>query len=82
MNMRPTDLQIAKRAGNILQGWREDNGLSKYAFGKLTGLRQETITKVEDGDARMLSYLTYLDYIRKLDTPAQYHLIVRLIHNM
>lgn len=71
--MRPGDLMRSERAGRMLQEWREMNGLSRYAFGQMSGLRQEAIAKCESGKATMGTFIVYLYYISRCDNLRDWH---------
>lgn len=71
--MRPTDLKRATRCGALLQEWREMNGLTRYMFSKMSGLRQESIKKCEEGDATMSTFVVYLYYIAHTDNERDWH---------
>ena len=67
MTMQTTWTTCANALGQVLKEWRISKGITLYSIAKYGDTRVESIKKVEEGVANMLTLARYLDYIYTLD---------------
>ena len=67
MTMKTTWTTCANALGQVLREWRLSKGITLYTIAKYGATRIESIRKVEEGVANMLTLARYLDYIYCLD---------------
>ena len=67
MTMKTTWTTCANALGQVLREWRLSKGITLYTIAKYGNTRIESIRKVEEGVANMLTLARYLDYIYTLD---------------
>ena len=67
MTMKETWTTCANALGQVLREWRLSKGITLYTIAKYGNTRIESIRKVEEGVANMLTLARYLDYIYTLD---------------
>lgn len=67
MTMKTTWTTCANALGQVLREWRLSKGITLYTIAKYGATRIESIRKVEEGVANMLTLARYLDYIYTLD---------------
>ena len=67
MTMQTTWTTCANALGQVLREWRLSKGITLYTIAKYGATRIESIRKVEEGVANMLTLARYLDYIYCLD---------------
>ena len=67
MTMKETWTTCANALGQVLREWRLSKGITLYTIAKYGATRIESIRKVEEGVANMLTLARYLDYIYCLD---------------
>ena len=65
--MKETWTTCANALGQVLREWRLSKGITLYTIAKYGNTRIESIRKVEEGVANMLTLARYLDYIYTLD---------------
>lgn len=65
--MKETWTTCANALGQVLREWRLSKGITLYTIAKYSDTRIESIRKVEEGVANMLTLARYLDYIYTLD---------------
>ena len=66
-NMKETWTTCANALGQVLREWRLSKGITLYTIAKYGGTRIESIRKVEEGVANMLTLARYLDFVYTLD---------------
>ena len=66
-NMKEPWTTCANALGQVLREWRLSKGITLYHIAKYGNTRIESIRKVEEGVANMLTLARYLDYIYTLD---------------
>lgn len=67
MTMKETWTTCANALGTVLREWRLSKGITLYTIAKYGDTRIESIRKVEEGVANMITLARYLDYIYTLD---------------
>ena len=67
MTMKESWTTCANALGQVLREWRLSKGITLYTIAKYGATRIESIRKVEEGVANMLTLARYLDYIYCLD---------------
>lgn len=67
MTMKETWTTCANALGQVLREWRLSKGITLYTIAKYGNTRIESIRKVEEGVANMLTLARYLDFIYTLD---------------
>ena len=67
MTMKETWTTCANALGQVLKEWRTSNCITLYSIAKFGDTRVESIKKVEEGVANMLTLARYLDFIDTLD---------------
>ena len=67
MTMKTTWTTCANALGQVLREWRLSKGITLYTIAKYGNTRIESIRKVEEGVANMLTFARYLDFICTLD---------------
>ena len=65
--MKETWTTCANALGQVLREWRLSKGITLYTIAKYGNTRIESIRKVEEGVANMLTLARYLDFIYTLD---------------
>ena len=65
--MTNTWTTCANALGQVLKEWRTSNGITLYTIAKYGDTRIESIRKVEEGVANMITLARYLDYIYTVD---------------
>ena len=65
--MKETWTTCANARGQVLREWRLSKGITLYYIAKYGNTRIESIKKVEEGVANMLTLARYLDFINTLD---------------
>ena len=67
MTMKTTWTTCANALGQVLREWRLSKGITLYTIAKYGDTRIESIRKVEEGVANMLTLARYLDFVYTLD---------------
>ena len=75
MTMKESWTTCANALGQVLREWRLSKGITLYTIAKYGNTRIESIRKVEEGVANMLTFARYLDFICTLDQDFFYRVL-------
>ena len=67
MTMKETWTTCANALGQVLREWRLSKGITLYTIAKYGDTRIESIRKVEEGVANMITLARYLAFVYTLD---------------